>query len=229
MLAGVQRRALEAVLTEKTGTLFAPAERIPQEPIQTGIPAADLLLGGIPRGCITEISGVASSGRTSFVTAFLAQVTRNEEFAAYIDVTDSFDPGTMQAAGVDLDHLLWIRCGGKLEHALRATDLVLHGGGFGITVFDLADIAPEWVRRIPMSYWFRFRRAVENKPHGCVLLDPVPCAGTCAALALETRQGEAVWRGDPRFLLLKIARFKLCRRKPGADRPVSLDRCLSPI
>jgi hypothetical protein len=224
MLAGAQRRALEAVLTEKTGTFLAPPERVPQEPLPTGNPEADLLVGGIPRGCITEIAGVASSGRTSLVTSFLSRSTRNEEFAAYIDVTDSFDPATMQAAGVDLDRLLWIRCGGRLEHALRAADLVLHGGGFGITVFDMADVAPEWARRIPMSYWFRFRRAVENKPHGCVLLDPVPCAGTCAALALETRQGETVWRGDPRFLLLRGARFKLCRRKPGVGKSVLLNR-----
>jgi len=119
--------------------------------------------------------------------------------------------------------LLWIRCGHRLEHALRVADLVLNGGGFGVTVFDMADVSPEWARRIPMSYWFRFRRAVENKPCCCVLIDPVACAGTCATLHLEMRRSAAGWPGGPSFQLLADAQFDMERngRRVKAVRSIS--------
>ena len=113
-----------------------------------------------------------------------------------------------------LDRLLWVRCGGKLERALRVADLVLQGGGFGITVLDLAGVPPQWVRRIPMAYWFRFRRAVENKPCCCILVDQTPCAGTCAAFLLEMRRDETVWSGPPEFRLLTSVRFNVRKKKP---------------
>ena len=56
---------------------------------------------------------------------------------------DAFDPHAAQAAGVDLEQLLWVRCR-NLDQALRATDLLLHGGGFGLIALDLAMLPREW-------------------------------------------------------------------------------------
>ena len=162
MGAVLDKKSIGAAVAARVGNLFAPSQRVSQQPMATGIPTVDLLTGGLPRGCITEISGEVSSGRTSFVASVLAEASRSQECIAYIDVTDSLDPATMHQAGVDLDRLLWVRCGGKLERALRVADLVLQGGGFGITVLDLAGVTPQWVRRIPMAYWFRFRRGREQ-------------------------------------------------------------------
>jgi RecA/RadA recombinase len=55
--------------------------------------------------------GPASSGRTSVMFALMAEVTRRQEVCALIDVTDSFDPASAEAAGVDLKRVLWVRCG----------------------------------------------------------------------------------------------------------------------
>jgi hypothetical protein len=41
----------------------------------------------------------------------LAEATRRQELFALVDATDSFDPHSAAAAGVDLERLLWIRCG----------------------------------------------------------------------------------------------------------------------
>jgi recA bacterial DNA recombination protein len=80
------------------------------EMVSSGIPAIDALTGGLPRGCLTEIYGPASSGRTTLLLAALAAATRRGEFCAVVDASDSLDPQSAVAAGVELDRLLWVRC-----------------------------------------------------------------------------------------------------------------------
>ena len=78
----------------------------------TGIAELDVLLrGGFPRGSLIELCGTSTSGRTSVSFALLAQATARQEVCAFVDVSDSLDPMSLAAAGVDLTRLLWIRCG----------------------------------------------------------------------------------------------------------------------
>ena len=79
--------------------------------VSSGIPAIDALTGGLPRGCLTEICGPASSGRTTLLLAALAAATRRGEFCVVVDASDALDPHSAAAAGVELDRLLWVRCG----------------------------------------------------------------------------------------------------------------------
>src|SRR5579884_2240834 len=88
-------------------------------------------LGEVPRGALTEITGPVSSGRTAFLHALLAAATAEEEYCALIDADDAFDPESASAAGVRLSQVLWVRCGGNVEHAFKAADLLAQGGGFG--------------------------------------------------------------------------------------------------
>jgi len=234
-----------------------PASRLSIRPapemVSSGIHALDALTGGLPRGCLTEICGPASSGRTSLLLAALAAATRRGEFCAIIDASDTLDPHSAAAAGVDLDHLLWVRCSDdppkkenspqrhrvtekqqrkdgcpisrapfarevgtssraningfeletngsfkngwkknvprqsehRLEQVLRATDLLLESGGFGLIVLDLADLPTQAARRIPLTTWFRFRRAVENKPTILLAIEQHPIAGSCSSLLLQ--------------------------------------------
>jgi hypothetical protein len=120
---------------------FKLHERPAPELLPAGIPSFDAAFGGIPRGCVTDVFGPASSGRTSLMLALVAQATAHEEFCAVVDAGDAFDPASAAAAGVALERLLWIRCGGNAEHALKATDLLLQAGGFGLVAMDLGDIA----------------------------------------------------------------------------------------
>ena len=263
--------------------------------IPFGIDSLDAMTGGVPRGALTELFGPASSGRTSVMMSLIASVTRRQEVCAVIDVTDSFDPMSAEAAGVDLRRLLWVRCGKtvsscefqvsgvaprnverrpasmrevappakniswsihenydarlrhaitggcfemtkgrqvssfefpvsskaaspriparnskletgnfrnpaskwtKLDQALKATDLLLQSGGFGLIVIDLGDISVEQARRIPLTSWFRFRRVVENTPTILLLVARDSCAKTCASLVLELR-AQALKSGAP--------------------------------
>ena len=81
----------------------------------------------------------------------------------------------------------------RLEQALKATDLLLQSGGFGLLVVDLADIAPDIARRVPLTSWFRFRRAVEETSTALVVLEQEPFARTCASLVLRFSHKQAKW------------------------------------
>jgi len=186
----------------------------------SGIPGFDAVLGGIPRGSVTDIFGPASSGRTSLLLALMAQATAREEFCAVVDASDAFDPTSAAAAGIALERLLWIRTGGNAEHALKATDLLLQAGGFGLVAMDLGDIAPETARRISLASWYRLRRAVENTPTALVVVERTPLARACATLALECARSRIQWSGAPGCSqLLRSVTFAAERRKPM--RPAS--------
>jgi hypothetical protein len=122
----------------------------------------------------------------------LASRTAEAEACAFIDGRDAFDPYSAEATGVQLEQLLWVRCR-NIDQALRATDLVLHAGGFGLVALDLGDIPPEIVRYVPLNVWFRFRRAVEHTPTIFLVLEQEPHAKTCASLVLRMETEGAQW------------------------------------
>jgi len=94
-----------------------PASRLDVRPapemVSSGIPQLDLLTGGLARGCLTEICGTASSGRTSVLLFALARATARGEVCALVDSSDAFDPASAAAAGMEMSRLLWVRCGEK--------------------------------------------------------------------------------------------------------------------
>jgi hypothetical protein len=94
-----------------------PASRLEVRPVpemvSSGIPQLDSLTGGLARGCLTEICGTASSGRTSVLLFALAHATQRGEVCALVDASDAFDPASAVAAGMVMSRLLWVRCGEK--------------------------------------------------------------------------------------------------------------------
>src|SRR5467141_4192018 len=95
--------------------------RVEVELQPSGVAELDAVLGGgFPRGSLVELCGPASSGRTSLAFSLLAQATERQEACAFVDVSDSLDPVSLAAAGVELPRLLWIRCG---ETGNRGPDL----------------------------------------------------------------------------------------------------------
>src|ERR1700691_443047 len=82
-----------------------------------------LLRGGIPRGSLVELYGRSSSGRTGLCLSLLAQATGEQQTCAFVDVSDSLDPMSLAAAGVDLTRLLWVRCGDGESTVPRAHSL----------------------------------------------------------------------------------------------------------
>jgi recombination protein RecA len=221
------RNRVEAVLEKRIPRALTPSERPVPEMISTGITAIDSLTGGVPLGCLTEICGPKSSGRTSVLLTLMGECMRHDETCALIDASDAFDPQSAASAGVDLARLLWVRCGSssprrhggtkknksdsrsfnsvgiklsdspkeysQVEQALKITDLLLQAGGFGLVILDLADIPIQAARRIPLTTWFRFRRAVENTSTAFVVVEQQPNAKSCASLVLDFAPQQAAW------------------------------------
>jgi hypothetical protein len=155
-------------------------------------PPADLLPTGlcgieIPRGTLTEISGPPSSGRTGILNGALARSTRRREFCALVDAGDTFDPLSAQRSGVLLPHLLWLRCGGDAEKALKAMDLIVQAGGFGVVALDLASVPARQARRISLASWFRLRHAVEKTPTALIVIGEQHFTASCSTFQIESQ------------------------------------------
>jgi recombination protein RecA len=185
MTAAALRTQVQDSLGSRWDVSFTLREKKTPDVVPTGVNGIE-----IPRGTLTEIHGPASSGRTSVLTGALAMATRKPEFCAVIDAGDSFDPRSAEDAGVVLPHLLWVRCGGSAEYALKAADLVIQAGGFGIVVLDLAGISARDARRISLASWFRLRHAVEKTPTALVVVEEEVNARSCSLMKIgSSREG----------------------------------------
>jgi recombination protein RecA len=190
--AAALRLHVESALGARVASPFEYRDRPLVEAVPAGIRSVDLLTGGFPRGSLTEIYGPPCSGRTSLLISALASRTLASEVCALVDARDAFDPISAEAAGVNLKNLLWVRCK-NVDQALRATDLLIQGGGFGMIALDFGDTPAKMVRYVPLQVWFRFRRAVESTPTILVLLEQESNAKACASLVLHLGMCEARW------------------------------------
>lgn len=186
------RSQVESALAHRVAAPFNYRDRKIVEAVSAGVPEIDALTGGLPRGGLTEIFGSECSGRTTVLVSALAARTAEGEVCALIDGRDAFDPYSAEAAGVELRRLLWVRCR-NIEQALRAADLLLQGGGFGMVALDLGDIPAQTVRYVPLNVWFRFRRAVEDTQTIFVVLEQEANAKTCASLVLRMEMRRRDW------------------------------------
>jgi hypothetical protein len=162
----LRARKLDVTLTSTAAWAGAPRDVAP-----TGVAALDEALGGgMPRGHLSEIVGARSSGRTTVLCRILAAAAERGEAVALIDTCDRFDPLSADAAGVDLSSLLWVRDTGDATRALKAMNLVLQAGGFGVVAFDLADVPPAGLRLFPYTTWMRIARVIEGSQTAAVIV-----------------------------------------------------------
>jgi hypothetical protein len=131
-------------------------------------------------------------------------------------------PASAVAAGVRLDRLIWVRCHGNAEHAIRSADLLLHAGGFGVVLLDLCEANPRVLNRVPLSYWYRFRRAVEHTPAILLLCAESSQAKSCSSNQLQLKHNVFHWSGKPPFLILHGLQVQALLRKAKLVCPVSL-------
>ena len=134
MAASAQLEQLQTLLRRQGLGSSLPKSVTAYPPAPTGLADLDALIGGgLPRGEISEITGETSSGGTSVILSLLAEATARGEVAAYVDVSDCLDPLSAAAAGVDLERLLWVRCGQpggvQFPTSVRGQQTSAHGIG----------------------------------------------------------------------------------------------------
>src|SRR5215475_6534657 len=137
--------------------------------LSTGLPCLEKpIRGGLPRGAITElISPGTSAGSASLIQGLVHCAYRDNYFLVLIDGGDSFDPCGLNNAW--LQHLLWVRCS-KASESVKAADLLLRDGNFPLVILDLVLNAPDELRKIPQTNWYRLQRLVEVLPTACLIL-----------------------------------------------------------
>lgn len=142
--------------------LFEPAA----EPgaIPTGFAPLDarLAAGGLAVGCVTEIAGPPSSGKSALA---LAAVARSDGLAAFIDGSGQLFPPAAAALGVDLRRLLWVTP--PATGVARAAEIVLRSRGFALVIIDLPAGA-----RLDRHRAHRIRTAAHQTGTTVVVLTP---------------------------------------------------------
>ena len=200
--AAVLESALRARKLDRTLTTALQPGKGDGLAAPTGATALDAVLhGGLPRGELSEVAGAPSSGRTTLLLQVMAAATHRGEIAALVDTFDRLDLRSIVAAGIDLDRLLWIRGEASsppdraIERALKALNLVLQSGGFGVAVIDLADAPSSALSRLPFTTWMRVQRTIEGSETACLIVGPHPIARSAGGVTLLLG-GASRWAGD---------------------------------
>jgi recombination protein RecA len=175
----------------------------------TGVAPVDAALGGgLRRGQLSEIIGAASTGRTQLAVQALAAATARGEAVALVDTSDCFDPASAAAHGVALSQLLWVRArAGEAEgrspldrnvaaHALKAYSLILQAGGFGLVVFDVADVPAARLRQFPATTWMRLARIVEGSDTVALLVGADRVARSAGGVTIACETAAPEWKGN---------------------------------
>jgi len=195
-------------------TIFEHAAWLQGVTLSTGIDELDQMLeGGVPRGKIIEITGATSSGKSSLSLSILAQSTSRGEIAAYVDAVDSLDPKSAQAAGIDLEHLLWVRCAKSnihqlepLRRALKAADILCQAGGVGVIAIDIAGRLIN--SKISLNNWFRLQRTLRGTPTVLMVISSQRTTGSASSLVLSLDRNRSLWTSGKRSRFIQKPYFQ---------------------
>lgn len=208
-MASVAVKTLELLLQGKQfGGTLGRIQEVPRL-ASSGVSALDQALGGgWRRGAMSELVGRRSSGRTDVVCRTLAEATRQGQVVALVDAFDRFDPRAAVAAGVRLASVLWVRGAAVtaemarptvidhlVKQAVRAGDLIVRAGGFGVVVIDLADVPPRRVQALPAITWLRLAHTTEGHDTVCLLVGETPMGRSALGVSVEVA-GTPVWTGS---------------------------------
>ena len=128
-----QEKAEEAVaaIRQRWGTaaIGRPGSRLAEQvtAIPTGFAALDAALGvgGIPRGRISELIGIPTSGMSTLALNIMAGAQAEGGAVVYFDVERTFDPGYARRCGVELAHMVLVHPGDASEALAVLADFVL--------------------------------------------------------------------------------------------------------
>jgi recA bacterial DNA recombination protein len=163
----------------------------------------------LTRGSIAEIVGEPSSGKTSLSLSLLAKLTTAGEICGVVDTCNSFDPRSAVLAGVELDNLLWVRCGGFIEKAFMSADYLVQAKGFGAIWLNLNGLPQQQLRFVPKTYWYRYRNRIKETPTLFIVTASEHVTGSASARSFRLSRQRTGWSGSGRFKLLRELHLKM--------------------
>jgi hypothetical protein len=176
------------------------------------------------RGTLAEFAGGPSTGKTSLTLSLLSKLTRAGEVCAVVDSTDSFDPCSAVTSGVEIENLLWVKCGGDIEKAFLSADYLVQAKGFGAVWLNLSGLPKHQLRMVPKTYWYRYRTRIKETPTIVLVTSQEPVTGSASQHAFTLSRGRVEWLGEGRYKLLKEFSLNLHSRKEfyGKQMPASV-------
>ena len=248
-MPAVARDHLEALLRHRKldhtlTTAISPDPVANRWLVPTGIAALDARLeGGLPRGHLSEVVGPRSTGRLAVAVSALAGATSRGEAVALIDPLDMFDPVSAAAHHIDFQRMLWVRGEAtsssrvslsleygtlqkSLDRGVKALNIVLQAGGFGLVVLDLGEVAPQAIKRLPYTTWLRLQRVIEGSDTACVLVGSEPIARSSggATVLLAPGSGSGL-PAEASFITARVVRSRAIESDHHVRVPLSAAAC----
>jgi hypothetical protein len=200
-------------------SLVKPVSRLREEQRQTEEILLEHFGLEFTRGTLSEIVGRAGSGKRSIMLSLLAKLTAAGEICAVVDSSGGFDPCTAYLAGVELENLLWVRCGGDVEKAFLSADHLVQAKGFGAIWLDLSGLPERKLRMVPKTYWYRYRTRIKETPTLMFVTSKETVTGSASQRAFEFSREQTVWSGKGKFKLLREFYLKMHSRKEFYSEP----------
>ncbi|MFN0277508.1 MAG: hypothetical protein ACKVRN_02785 [Pyrinomonadaceae bacterium] len=177
------------------------------------------------RGSVTEITGGASSGKTSLALTLLSKLTAAGEICAVVDSCGGFDPCSANMAGVKIDNLLWIKCGSDVEKAFMSADYLVQAKGFGAIWLNLNGLPQRQLRMVPKTYWYRYRTRIKDTPTLLLVTAEEHLTGSASQQSFLFSRESVRWSGAGRFKLLREFHLKMHSQKGffGPALPVKIE------
>ena len=169
------------------------------------------------RGTVAEFAG--GVGKTGMTLSLLSKLTAAGEICAVVDSTGGFDPRSAALAGVELENLLWVRCGGEIEKAFMAADHLVQARGFGAIWLNLNGLPLHKLKYVPKTYWYRYRTRIKETPTLLLVTAEESVTGSASQHAFEFSREQTVWSGSGRFKLLREFRVQMHSRKQFYGHP----------
>ena len=130
----------------------------------------------------------------------------------------------------------------NVDRAVKALNLLLQAGGFGLVVLDLAPLmeaAAPVIRRLPFTTWLRLHRVIEGSQTACVVIGSEPIAKSAGGVTvyLERTSGSGlqapgptrpeVWSPEPeaRAIRARVVRARHVESDRDVCVPVSAAAC----
>src|SRR3546814_19979922 len=113
--------------------------------VSTGSLVFDIALGigGLPRGCVIEIYGPESSGKTTLALHVIAEAQKKGGVCGFVDAEHALDPSYAKKLGVNLDELLNSQPDTG-EQALESTATPVRAGALdGLVIDRVAALVPQ--------------------------------------------------------------------------------------
>ncbi|MGH7356091.1 MAG: hypothetical protein ACRELS_16125, partial [Candidatus Rokuibacteriota bacterium] len=90
-----------------------------------------------------------------------------------------------------LARVLWVRCDGRRDAALRAADLLARCPGFALVALDVGESPP----RLTLAAAFRWKLAVRRAGASLLVVGRRRIMGSGASLVLDARRAGLAWSG----------------------------------